>query len=212
MRVFVFAVVLLLAGTMSLHDARADLITNPGFEDTDSNGSFGDGWGTFGAAGFNAFFGANGHASLFLNTPGNSGGVFQSGIAGSFGNFYTFSLDDVLIEPNARATDLSFGLEFFESDDNTIISSSLASIASVTPASGLSFSHTAAAPVGTAFVRPIISFSGAFTPAMPVSGGANVFVFDTTLTATAVPEPSSVFLFAAASVAGLVIHRRRKRA
>lgn len=212
MRVFVFAVVLLLAGTMSLHDARADLITNPGFEDTDSNGSFGDGWGAFGAAGFNAFFGANGHASLFLNTPGNSGGVFQTGIAGSFGNFYTFSLDDVLIEPNARATDLSFGLEFFESDDNTIISSSLASIASVTPAGGLSFSHTAAAPVGTAFVRPIISFSGAFTPAMPMAGGANVFVFDTTLTATAVPEPSSVFLFAAASVAGLGIHRRRKRA
>lgn len=212
MRVFVFLFVLVMAGTMHVTDARADLLTNPGFEDTDGNGSFGDGWGSFGAAGFNAFFGANGHASLFLNTPGNSGGIFQTGIAGSFGNLYTFSLDDVLIEPNARATEFNFGLEFFESDDNTIISSSLVSLTSATPGGGLIFSHTAAAPVGTAFVRPIISFSGAFDPPMPVAGGANAFVFGSTLTATAVPEPSSVVLFAAASVAGLVIHRRRKRA
>lgn len=209
MRIFVFLLVLLVAGTMSVQDVQADLLTNPGFEDTNGDGNVGDGWGSFGAAGFNAFFGANGHASLFLDNPGNSGGIFQTGIAGSFGNFYTFSLDDVLIETNAAATDFNFGLEFYQGDDSTLISSSLASIAPLTPGSGLSFSHTALAPAGTAFVRPIIAFSGASGAA---AGSENVFVFGSTLTATAVPEPSSIALFAAASVVGLVFHRRRKQA
>lgn len=208
MRIFVFLVGLLAAGTIPATGARAELLTNPGFENTDNDdpATFGDGWGSFGNAGFNSFFGANGHASFFLDNAGNSGGVFQSGIAGSFGNQYTFSLDDVLIEDNAAATSFDFGLEFYQADDATIISSSLVSLSPLVNGSGVSFSHTAAAPVGTVFVRPIISFSGATGAATE----PNVFVFDSSLTATAVPEPSSMVLFAATSIAGLIAHRRRK--
>lgn len=208
MRSFLFLASLLFAGMTVVDDAAADLITNPGFEDLNGDGSFGDGWGSFGAAEFNAFFGANGHASFFLDNAGNSGGIFQTGIAGSFGNIYTFALQDVLIETNAVATSFDFGLEFYESDDATLISSSLVPL-SLTPGSGLNFSHSAAAPLGTVFVRPVALFSGA-SGAAPVS--ENVFAFGSSLTVTAVPEPSSVALVATALVGGLVFHRRRKRA
>lgn len=208
MRSFLFLASLLFAGMTVVDDAAADLITNPGFEDLDGDGSFGDGWGSFGAAGFNAFFGANGHASFFLDNAGNSGGIFQTGIAGSFGNIYTFTLQDVLIEANAVATSFDFGLEFYESDDATLISSSLVPL-SLTPGGGLNFSHSAAAPLGTVFVRPVALFSGASGAA---SGSENVFAFGSSLTVTAVPEPSSVALVATALVGGLVFHRRRKRA
>lgn len=208
MRSFLFLASLLFAGMTVVDDAAADLITNPGFEDLNGDGSFGDGWGSFGAAGFDAFFGANGHASFFLDNAGNSGAIFQTGIAGSFGNIYTFALQDVLIEANAVATSFDFGLEFYESDDATLISSSLVPL-SLTPGGGLNFSHSAAAPLGTVFVRPVALFSGA-SGAAPVS--ENVFAFGSSLTVTAVPEPSSVALVATALVGGLVFHRRRKRA
>lgn len=206
MRLFLFLAALLMAGATFVDQADAELIFNPGFEDTDLDGNFGDGWGTFGAAGFNAFFGANGHASFFLDNPDNSGGIFQSGIVGSFGNEYTFTLDDVLIESNAAAATFSFGLEFFASDDATLISNSLAAI-TLTPGGGLSFSHTALAPVGTAFVRPIVSFSGASGLA---EGSENVFAFGSSLTATAIPEPSAMILVTAASVAGLARSRIKR--
>lgn len=98
---------LTLAG-VSVGTAQAELLTNPGFEDTDANGSQGDGWGSFGAAGFHAFFGPNGHASLFMDNPGNSGGVFQTGIAGVAGLEYTFALTDVRIAQASPAADPVF--------------------------------------------------------------------------------------------------------
>lgn len=185
--------------------ASAELLFNPGFEDLDDDGNFGDGFGSFGAAGFNNFFGANGHASFFLDNAGNSGSVFQTGIAGTAGTEFTFSLTDVLIEANAAADVFNFGLEFFEADDSTMISSELTSL-DLTPISGGVFSLIATAPTGTAFVRPIISFSGAVGTA---TASENVFVFDASLTATAIPEPSSAALFALASCVGLMTRRRR---
>jgi hypothetical protein len=194
------------------NSASADLLVNGGFEDTDMDGDFGDGWGSFGAAGFNAFFGENGHASFFLDNADNSGGVFQTGIAGTAGTEYTFSLDDVLIEANAAADSFQFGFEYFEADDATAVTDgSGATLTSLVPitltaGSGLSFSHTAIAPAGTAFVRPIISFSGADGSA---EGSENVFVFGSTLTATAIPEPSSVALVLVGGVMGVMRRRRR---
>lgn len=186
---------------------KADLvvdIVNPGFEDLDGDGQFGDGWGSFGNAGFNNFFGANGHASLFADTAGNSGGVFQAGIAGVAGAEYTFTLTDVNFENNANA-DFSFGLEFFESDDSTLISSQTVSFSSESEAET---PFVAIAPAGTVFVRPIISFSNAAPLVEGPNNSANVFVFDVALTATAVPEPSSLLLFGAA-VSAAALRRRR---
>lgn len=205
-RLFILSTVALMVALFA-SNSRADLLINPGFEDLDGDGSQGDGWGSFGAAGFNAFFGDNGHASFFLDNPDNAGGVFQTGIAGTAGVEYNFSLDDVLIESNAAATEFNFGLEFYLADDTTLISSSLIALPLELPGGGQSFSFSAFAPDGTAFVRPIISFSGADGSA---DGSENVFVFGSTLTATAVPEPSTAALFAAASCVTVMRRRRRK--
>ncbi|MEP3479970.1 MAG: PEP-CTERM sorting domain-containing protein [Fuerstiella sp.] len=189
----------------------ASIITNSGFEDTNADGTFGDGWGRFGAADFNAFFGANAHASFFLDNSGNSGGVFQQGIAGVAGTEYRFTLEDLFIESNAAASNFDLGLEFYQADDSTLILSTQTSIVPLTSGSGLTFSHTAVAPVGTQFVRPVITFSGADGSA---ANSENVFVFNTSLASTslaAVPEPSSAAFLAFASATFLVVRRRRHR-
>lgn len=179
-----------------------ELLTNPGFEDTDNNGSVGDGWGSFGAAGFHSFFGPNGHASLFMDNPGNFGGVFQTGIAGSAGLEYTFTLLDVRIEENAAAN-LRFGLEYYLADDSTAAGPfDIVPIPLTETGDGLSFSMSAVAPAGTEIVRPIIQFDNVTSTA---SGQENAFVFEASL--TAIPEPSAIGLVMA-SLAGLAIRRR----
>ena len=122
-----------------------ELLTNPGFEDLDMDGSAGDGWGSYGAAGFNAFFGDNAHASLFADNAGNFGGVFQQGIVGSEGLTYSFDLTDVRIESNFDAS-LRFGLEYYPADDATLISADLVEIFApgdgMPTGDGLTFSMT----------------------------------------------------------------------
>jgi len=179
--------------------ASANLINNPGFND--NGGGLGEGWGSFGAAGFNDFFGGNPHTSFFSDNIGNFGGVFQTGIGGTAGTLYQFDLLDVRIEENAAA-DYRFGLEFFQGDDATQISNTLVSIPLSPTGDGLSFSMQATAPVGTVFVRPIIQFDNVTSTA---SGQENVFVFDTSL--TIVPEPTTISLLGLGAVA--LIRRRR---
>lgn len=189
-----------LLATATVAEAN-ELLFNPGFEDLDTNGSNDDGWGSFGAAGFNAFFGANGHASLFMDNPGNFGGVFQTGIAASPGLEYTFELLDVRIESNAAA-DLRFGLEYYQADDATPAGPfDIVPVAFPPTGDGLSFSMSAVAPAGTAFVRPIIQFDNVTSTA---SGQENAFVFEASL--TAIPEPTTLGL-ALLGLAGLT--RRR---
>lgn len=183
----------------------AELLYNPGFEDLDTNGSYGDGWGSYGAADFNAFFGANGHASLFMDSPGNYGGVFQTGIAGTGGTTYQFDLTDVRIEANADAN-LRFGLEYYLGDDSTAAGPfDIQQIPIPPTGDGLSFSMTAAAPAGTAYVRPIIQFDDVQST---TDGQENAFVFDASL--SAVPEPAAGLLLVL-GIAGLCAARRRRR-
>ncbi len=180
--------------------ASAELLYNPGFEDLDANGSYGDGWGNWGATGFHAFFGpANGHASLFADAPGNFGGIYQLGIVGAAGVNYTFSLADMRIESNAN-NDLRFGVEFYLADDSTKIGEALQSVP-MTPGDGLAFTMNAVSPAGTGRVRPIIRFDNVFLPG--TTGQANMFVFSASL----VPEPSTGLVL----LAGLALGALRRR-
>lgn len=173
-----------------------ELLTNPGFENS------GAGWGSFGNADFNAFFGPNGHASLFMDNPGNFGGVFQTGIAATPGTIYQFDLLDVRIEENAAAN-LRFGLEYYEANDSTPIAPfDIVPIPLTTTGDGLSFSMTATAPAGAAFVRPIIQFDNVTSTA---NGQENAFVFDASL--TIVPEPTAACLLA---IGGATLLARRR--
>lgn len=176
--------------------AQAELLVNPGFEDLDMNGSQGDSWGSFGSAGFNAFFGANGHASLFADQDGNSGGIFQTGITGSAGQEYSFVLTDTLTNVNFNA-DVIVGLEYYDATDAVKLGEDL------TPVIDLSapVEVFGTAVAGTVFVRPIITFSNSVIDA----NENNAFVFDASL--TAVPEPASLVLV---GLGGLALVRRRR--
>jgi hypothetical protein len=181
-------VALLAAGLASPALARTNLLVNPGFEGT----PLGDGWGVFGAAGFNAFFGPNGHASLFADTVGNEGAVFQQGIAATPGTSYTFELLDTRVESSWDA-DLLVGLEYYAADDSTKLGETvvLADTASLPGVDGNYFSVTGTAVPGTAFVRPITRFNNVnFTYAG--QSQANAFIFDSYLSET--PGPGDELL------------------
>jgi PEP-CTERM motif-containing protein len=192
------SLVVLLAAVLGIGTgtASAELLTNPGFDNA------GAGWGSFGAAGFNDFFGGNEHASFFSDGNGNFGGVFQGGIAATPGTTYQFDLTDVRIEPNTNAN-YRFGLEYYQADDATKIGEDLQIIPLNVTGNGLSFSMTATAPNDPllAFIRPIILFDNAVSAG---AGQENVFVFDASL----VPEPASLGLLAAGLFAMLTRHRR----
>ena len=161
-------------------------LKNPGFEDLDGQGNVGDYWGTFGNAGINDFFGGNGHASLFADTPGNSGGVFQQSILGMAGTDYELSLLDVRIEQNFAA-DLSFGLEYYGEDDATLLGSTIVPIDTNTgQVNGNLFTMSGTAAPGTVYVRPVVLFDNVTSTA---STDENVFIFDASLTELSdVPE------------------------
>lgn len=189
------------AGLLATPAVATELLTNPGFEDTDTDGNFGDSWGSFGSAGFNAFFGPNGHASLFSDNIGNFGGVFQTGIAATPGTEYQFDLVDVRLESNIAA-DYRFGLEFYLGDDATQVSTIVVPIDLSTTGDGLSFSMTGTAPATAAFVRPIVQYDNVTSTA---NGQENAFIFEASL--TVVPAPTGT---AALAAAGLVLTRRRR--
>jgi hypothetical protein len=178
---------------MAAHaSAASNILVNPGFEDTDAvpDGTFGDGWGAYGAAGFNDFWGGNGHASLFADNAGNFGGVFQTGLAGTPGTTYQFDLSNTRIESSWDA-DLRFGLEYFAADDTTKLGETLVTLDTATriangQVDGNVFSMQGTAVPGTVFVRPIFSFDNV-NAAYASQSQANAFVFDAYLTEAAVP-------------------------
>jgi hypothetical protein len=165
---------------MSLAPAAGDqFLKNPGFEDLNANAAFGDYWGHWGNTSFNAYFGpANGHATLWADTIGNSGGVYQQGILGTPGSRYQFALADVRIEQNWDA-DLYFGLEYFGGDDFHKVGETVMLADTSQPGDGLQFSMTGTAAAGTVYVRPFLRFDNVGS-----SGGTlrNAFVFAAGLT------------------------------
>lgn len=189
---------LALAGTLSAQN----LLTNPDFAGN-SNG-----WSTFGAVGYQDFFGSNLDATFYSDRPENIGFLWQD-VPGIAGLEYTFTILGMRIENTTDAI-ISYGIEFRDAND-TVISAPSATIdyalvsrnvSDYSPASVVS-----TAPIGTAVVRPIISFSGA-------TFGANWFyVMNTELTAASpVPEPSSFAAIAGLGALGCVALRRRRRA
>lgn len=191
-------------GVVSVAPANADLIFNPGFDDLDLDGDLGDGWGAFGNAGFNDFFG-NPHASFFSDSPGNLGGVFQTGISSSASAVsYTFTLDSVRLEENIDAN-VRFGLEYYAADDTTQIGVDTVPIDLSTTGDGLSFSMTSIPAAGATFVRPIIQFDNVQST---VNAQENFFVFNATLTATSIPEPSAISVLLIVLACGM---QRRQR-
>ncbi len=139
-----------------------DMLKNPGFEDVDTNGEFGDGWGKWGTANFNDFWGGNPHGSLFGSWFDSTGGIFQTRIPGVEGLEYQFDLLDTRVEENWDA-DLYFGLEYYSADDGTKIGESLVPIDTATRLAlghidGNVFSMQGTAPTGTAYVRPVVFF------------------------------------------------------
>ncbi|WP_428388427.1 hypothetical protein [Mucisphaera sp.] len=174
---------LLAIGFASPAMARTNLLVNPTFDGPPT----GDGWGAFGAAGFNEFFGANGHASLFADFVGNIGGVFQEGVVGTPGASYTFELLDTRVESSWDA-DLFVGLEYYAADAVTKLGESLTLVdtAGVPAVDGNFFTASGTAVPGTAFVRPIARFDNVnFTYAG--QSQANLFVFDSFLSETPAP-------------------------
>jgi hypothetical protein len=154
-------------------------LKNPGFDDVNGDGNFGDLWGSYGTVGFNEFFGPNNpHASFFADTIGNAGGIYQQAILGTPGRTYRFVLADVRIEENFDA-DLFFGLEFYGADDFVKIGEVLIPIDTSVTGDGLSYSMTGTAVAGTVYVRPIVFFDNVGT-----TGGEqrNAFIFSAALT------------------------------
>ena len=189
---------LVAAGMATQASAAVNILINPGFEDTDAvpDGVFGDGWGKFGAVDYNAFFGANPHASLFADNAANIGSAFQTGIAGTPGTTYQFDLLNTRIEANWDA-DLIFGLEYYAGDDTTKLGETLVSVDAAARlalpnvdtgggVNGAVFSMQGTAVPGTAFVRPIMSFDNVNAGYVGQSQ-ANAFVFDSYLTEAAAP-------------------------
>ncbi|MEO1534753.1 MAG: GC-type dockerin domain-anchored protein [Planctomycetota bacterium] len=144
-----------------VREAVSEQGLNPSFEDIVGDGSVGDFWGTFGAAGFDTFFPATGtgHAVLFGDVAGNEGGLFQVGIPAVAGETYELSLS-ASFEAEWDA-DTQFGLEFFEADDATQVSSVLEPLSEIPGAGYLAYSMSATAPAGAERVRPIVLFSNA---------------------------------------------------
>ncbi|MEM9753396.1 MAG: hypothetical protein AAF916_08420 [Planctomycetota bacterium] len=198
------ATVLVCLGLAGPGLAVENLLTNPGFNDTDDDPvTVGDGWGAFGAASFNAFFGANPHGSLFPDTAGNTGGFFQLGISATPGSTYQFDLLDTRIESNFDA-DLKFGLEYWSADDGTgvklgetltIVDAAerlaLSNVDGGGNVNGAVFSIRGTAVPGATLVRPIVSYDNVNT-GFTAQSSANVFVFDAFL--SEVPAPGGELL------------------
>jgi hypothetical protein len=164
---------------LSLSPARGEeYLMNPGLEDINTDGAYGDYWRKWGTVDFNSFWGMNGHASFFADTIGNAGGVWQQGILGTPGTRYRFELQDVRVEANWDA-DLYFGLEYYGADDFTKIGETIVLADTAQTGDGLHYSMTATAPAGTVYIRPSIRFDNVGS-----TGGSqrNLFVFTASLT------------------------------
>ena len=155
-----------------------EYLKNPGFDDLDGNGSFGDYWSSYGAADFNELFGpGNPHGSLYADQLGNFGGIYQQGILGTPDSVYQFTLSNVRLEADFDA-DLSFGLEYYADDDYTKLGETIEAIDTSFTGDGLIYTMIGTAPAGTVYVRPVVFFDNVQSAGTERSA----FVFSASLT------------------------------
>jgi hypothetical protein len=195
------AAFLVLASCAISAQGVTNIALNPGFEDLNNDGAYGDSWTRFGASGFNNFFG-NGFmgratGSLFGESFDSTGGYYQTGIPAVAGQRYQFDLVNTWIEPLWDA-DLRYGVQFYAADDATLLGENLALLntaARLAIANGGAARGSAAtqgvAPAGTAFVRPIVQFDFV-NPTYFATSGTSAFVFESFL--SAVPAPGGELL------------------
>ena len=156
-----------------VREADDVLNLNPGFSDPVGEGLFpADFWGTFGAAAIDFEFFPNGnpgHATIFADMAGNSGGVFQQGVPAIPGESYTFSVD-LSFEANYDA-DTRIALEFYGADDGFLIGFEDMEIIEIPDAGYITYQMEATAPLSfTRFVRPVIIFENSAGAADQAAG------------------------------------------
>jgi lysophospholipase L1-like esterase len=138
-----------------------NLVVNPGFQDLDHDGKFGDGWSVSGHAGFKNYFpdGNPGHLWFASRTPGEAGDARGTSAPATAGGRYRFTVDAAFeTHWNAQA---QFGLEFIAADHTTVLARAFQNIYAPNPeiTTYRSYSLTAAAPAGTVFVRPVLRYT-----------------------------------------------------
>lgn len=147
-----------------VREADDILNLNPGFGDPIADGLFpADFWATFGAAAvdFEFFpFTDPGHATLFADGAGNSGGIFQQGVPAIPGESYTMTVA-LSFEANYDA-DTFIGLEFYGSDDGFLIGAAESEITEIVDSQYIIYTLEGTAPLSfTRFVRPVVRFENA---------------------------------------------------
>jgi len=217
-----------LASSGMVSSASANLLTDPGFELQTSapnpNPTGIAGWANFGGANFLNTPSAH-SGSWVLDTPDNGGGYNVPGtyqdFAASPGQTYTFS--SYVYTPNAlvaQSNDFAIlQLDFYAGgppsgyatgNDNLTVGTDIGTPAGSPPAGLVALPQgvwtlatvSATAPAGT-------NSMAAYLLDINADANGDFYFDDTSLTATAVPEPASLGML---SVVGLAALRRRRRA
>jgi len=150
----VLALTLLLAATPTI---ALELLQNPGFEDAGKH------WGKFGSVDFHDWAKQSGTygAVLYGWTLDGEGGFFQS-VPAEPGKTYTFTVR-VKKESLFQADTVYLRFEFYSGDDTTKAGHDQAHVNIVNDITEdwQPFAITGTAPLGTAFIRPIVGYEGA---------------------------------------------------
>ena len=158
---------------------NGNFIGNPGFQDLNGDGVFGDGWISFGQQQFlnDSPNGNPGQATFFSGTNGNAGGVFWPGSPATNGVKYRFTVSAARDDNwNANA---QFGVQFLANDNATVLTQQFVTmfttnIGTTGTTNYRDYSMTATASPGVAYVRPIISY----TNSLRTTGSSQRAVFD----------------------------------
>jgi len=211
---------------LAASQASANLITDPGFELQTSapnpNPTGTAGWSTFGGANFlNTPLAHTG--SWVMDTPDDGGnyavpGAYQT-FAATPGQTFTFSSD--VYTPNALVTNSNdfaiLQLSFFSGGaPSSYLTNQVGNAVGTnvgTPIGGgaVALPQAVWTPVSVSATAPAGTNSvGAYLLDIDADTNADFYFDDTSLTASAVPEPTTLGMLGVVGVAAL--HRRRRRA
>jgi hypothetical protein len=140
---------------------NGNVITNPGFQDMNNDGVFGDGWNSSGVQQFLNFLPEStpGHATFYSDTTGNTGSVFWAASPAVPGTKYRLSVDADC--ESAWRADMQFGVEFLDWDFTTVLTQKIVTmfVYTNTPLTYKTYSMTAVVPPGVFAVRPVIRYT-----------------------------------------------------